>query len=92
MEVEKYMKDSKFKPGDKVFYIHLYNNDTGRSFMDLSIEIIDQVCLDKNGIITYWIPSWHEEIHEEELLPYDENIFSYIEKNLNINDDINKCM
>lgn len=86
------MKNNKYKPGDKVFYVTLHNTDNGRSFLEISIEIIDQVCFDKNGIVTYWVPSWHEEVYEEQLLPYDENIFKYIDKNVVINNDINKCL
>ena len=77
---------TKFKPGDKVYWISINNDDNNTSYIELSIDIIEEVCIDKNNNVTYWLPSCDWKVGEDSLLLYDRNMVGkYIEEHLNVN-------
>lgn len=79
--------NSKYKIGDKVFFITLYNNkkDNLQSFCELSIETIESIEIDEDGV-KYWIPGSDWAVEEDSLIPYDIGVFDYLDNNLDKNE------
>lgn len=77
--------ESKFKPGDKVFYVSVNNDKETFSLAELSIDVIESVVFHKDKI-TYWLPSCDWEVEENQIVEYDmEKLFKYLEENLYVN-------
>lgn len=80
--------NTKYNIGDKVFYITINNNKDNnlQSFCELSIEIINSIEIDKDGIVKYWIPGSDWAVEEDLLIPYDKNVFDYLDRYLDKNE------
>ena len=77
---------SKFKPGEKVYYISVMNDMWCKSYAEISIDVIESVVFYKDKV-TYWLPSCEWEVEESNVIPYDkDSLFKYLDVNLHVND------
>lgn len=78
--------ESKFKPGEKVYYVSVYNEVDNRNFAEISIDIIESVVFYKDRI-AYWLPSCDWEVDESHVVAYNKNsLFEYLSNNMRVNE------
>ena len=77
---------TKFKPGDKVYWISIFNDIGNKNYLELSIDKIESVVI-YDDRVTYWLASSDWEVEESSIVPYDKDIlFEYISENLKVNE------